>query len=247
MSFLPNDNRKNYFFLRFKHGIRFIIARYPSLFLFLLRVVPKYQNLIVCKNTDITIEGYPRSGNTFAAVAFQLAQKSKVKIARHTHSSAQIIKAIRIGIPALVLIRKPMDAVISLFIRRPHINISKSLKDYIYFYERLMPYKNKFVIGDFEEVIRDMGTVIEKINKFYDTNFIIFNHTKAELQQCFRIIDEMDMKDTGRGWIDKTSVARPSNVRKTAIKSIKEKFNTLDDKNLLYDANKIYKKFLVLK
>ena len=54
--------------------------------------------------TDICIDGYPRSANSFTVRMFRKANPEAV-IAHHTHSVANIKKAIECGIPVVVLIR----------------------------------------------------------------------------------------------------------------------------------------------
>ena len=64
----------------------------------------------------VVIEGFPRSGNSFARRAFIMAQDETfdvTRIAHHLHVPAQVIRAARWRIPTLVLIRRPKDAVLS--------------------------------------------------------------------------------------------------------------------------------------
>lgn len=95
-------------------------------------------------NTELVIEGFPRSGNTFAGAAFTVVQGRPVTLGRHMHRPAQVIAAARRGLPTLVFIRRPSDAVLSLVIRHPHISIAKALNDYIRFYTAIMPYSHAY-------------------------------------------------------------------------------------------------------
>ena len=80
----------------------------PSLFSFIMGGRPKFRDVIARSETDIVIEGFPRSANTFAVAAFQYAQRRPLTIARHTHAPAQIMLASRANIPCLVLIKFPL-------------------------------------------------------------------------------------------------------------------------------------------
>ena len=119
---------------KIRHKLRSLIDTHPIVYLPLRRVRSKTRHIIVSKDTEIVIEGFPRSVNTFAVVAFTFAQGRPVKIARHLHAPAQVIAAVRREIPCIVLIRKPRDAVLSLLVRAPHISADQALKDYIRFY-----------------------------------------------------------------------------------------------------------------
>jgi hypothetical protein len=84
----------------------------PSLTLPLARALRRGE--VVDARTDIVIEGFPASANTFAVAAFRLAQEPRyMRIAHHTHVPAQVIEATRLGVPAILLIREPMQAVLS--------------------------------------------------------------------------------------------------------------------------------------
>jgi len=72
----------------------------------------------VDRATELVIEGFARSGNTFAVAAFSLAQPRPVRLAHHLHAPAQVLLAARMGIPCIVLVRDPVDAVASRLIRR---------------------------------------------------------------------------------------------------------------------------------
>mgnify|MGYP007017151076 CR=1 FL=1 len=58
---------------------------------------------MVTRNTRITIEGYPRSANTYAVYAFKHVNAIKWnEIAHHLHVQAQIIRSIKYKIPVIL-------------------------------------------------------------------------------------------------------------------------------------------------
>lgn len=166
---------------------------------------------VVGPDTDIVMEGLYRAGNTFAFVAFQLAQPSPVNVAHHLHAEAQIIKGVEMGKPVLTLIRNPESLIVSA-VTSFGIPMKQALKDYVTFYSRLLPYKDYFVTADFTSVTRDFGKIINEINSKYHTNFVEFDHTEANVKKCFRVIDEFYTRTAPEP--DRT-VARPSAQRHT--------------------------------
>ncbi len=136
---------------------------YPKLYLFLTQFGDR-QGILVNEETEITIEGFPRSANTFAVNAFRLAQNRSVNIAHHKHSISQIFMSYRLGIPLLVLIRKPEDAIISFIIREALISIPKAFKYWISFHNHIWQYRNSYILANFEEIVNNHGTIITKIN-----------------------------------------------------------------------------------
>ena len=78
---------------------------------------------VVERGDPVCIEGYPRSANTFACDAFVLAQGKSlanvptegypIPMGNHFHSPAQFHLAKKYGVPALLVLREPMDAALS--------------------------------------------------------------------------------------------------------------------------------------
>ena len=140
--------------------------------------------------TELVIDGFPRSGNTFAVVAFQLAQPEPVRLSHHIHSSAHMIAAARRGTPVVVTVREPEDAVLSCVIREPYVGIAQALRAYIAFYRRLSRRRERMVVAPFDEVVTDLGGVVARANALFGTSFAAFEHTPASVAECFGIIDD---------------------------------------------------------
>jgi hypothetical protein len=174
------------------YGVRSTAS--PSLiFLALARLKyrePGKEPEIVDRQTELVIEGFPRSANTFAVVAFQLAQETPVRIAHHLHAPCQLIAGARRGVPSLALIRGPEEAIISEVLRKPGITVKEAMKGYVRFYLPLEPYRERLTVGRFSEVTADFGSVIERINERFGTSFRPFKHTEQSVKECFDLIDE---------------------------------------------------------
>ena len=166
---------------RNKHKARSFLSLYPELFFPLVKL-KESKKLAVGKHTQIVIEGFPRSGNSFVVGAFEAAQPNPVVIAHHLHAPAQIIQAARQDIPTLVLAREPVDAVVSRLAMGLEVNelrgtqafppsLSQLLRTYIGFYTRILPYQDQYVLALFEEVTRDLGTLIKKSTKSFKQIF----------------------------------------------------------------------------
>lgn len=184
------------FSAQLKYEARSVISLYPEIFYPLVQLKSSRKQA-VSKDTDITIEGFPRCGNSFAVNAFREAQPHPLKIADHLHASAQVVRSVQLQIPTLVMIREPTAAVISLSAlalelielrgepdRRP--SLGQLLRSYTRFYQRIFPYRDGYVLGKFEEVTQNFGQVIEKINCNFNTNFTQFEHTEEKVQAIFQ-------------------------------------------------------------
>ena len=191
---------------RARHRLRTHVSEYPVLYLPFAR--RKYRGPspeVISRQTELVIDGYTRSATTFAVYALQLAQDKPVRLAHHLHAPAQLIEAARNDVPALVLIREPKGAILSQLIREPGVALRDALVAYSRFYSRLLPYRGKFVVGDFEEVTRDFGSVIRRLNARYGTSFAEFAHTEANMRECFELIKQ-------RGTLSKSLLGFESGV-----------------------------------
>jgi hypothetical protein len=127
-------------------------------------------------DTDLVIEGFPRSANTSTVLAFQFAQPQSIKIAYHYHVPAQIIRAVKLGLPTLVLIRNPVDAIVSLqhqkiLMHHWNLSVQRSLQYYIYFYESIVGLKHAYIVGEFQDITTSLNPTIARLNSKFNTNF----------------------------------------------------------------------------
>ncbi len=170
-----------------------------------------YGARVVSRDTSIVIEGFPRSGNTFAEVAFRMRHDEAVCVAHHLHSIGQIRYAIKRGIPCMILVRDPRDSVPSLVVRNPKVSLSDAFKDYVEFYRYVLAVRNSIFIAQFDRVIEDFDRVLLDMNAFYGTSF--HANTGSRLGGQF-ILDELERLDRINSGGDEHKVARPSAKRK---------------------------------
>jgi hypothetical protein len=121
-------------------------------------------------DTDIVIEGYPRSANTAAVEAFVAAQPAITRIAHHTHAPANVIAALRQGLPVIVLIRSPDEAVTEVALMRPELTLPEVMRGYRRFYRPLLPYREGLVVARSEE---DLDDIVRRVNERFGTAFVV--------------------------------------------------------------------------
>lgn len=227
--------------------LRSFFGKYPLLFYSIYGLLPKNRMLSVNRNTQLVIEGFPRSANTFAVGVFNKAQSDKLKIAHHMHVPAQIIKAVRCQIPTIVLIRNPKDVVASLVIYDPRISIMQALNCYISFYQTIFPYKNDYIIADFEEVINNYSNIIQRTNCKFGTNFISLTPSDSEVQNIYQQIESIEKIEATRRRKIKGSelnIAKPSSIKIPFKKELMEKFKKTQYSDKINDAEEIYSKYI---
>lgn len=181
---------------------------------------------LVAEDTDLLIESFPRSASSFALAAFNLAQEpARLKVAHHTHAPGHVIAAIRLGVPALVLVRDPEGAVVSSMIRHPGRTCTGVLRGYVDFHGALPPYRGDFVVGTFAEVVGgEVGRITRRVNDRFGTAFAEFEPTDENVARCMREIDEDWRARRGGGEHLERIVPRPSSVRDGMKAEIRERY-----------------------
>lgn len=207
---------------RARFELRRSLSPYPSLFLPLMRRRPAHQGHVVDDDTEVMIEGFPRSGNTFAVAAFQHAQRRPMAIARHLHAAGHAIEGVRRSLPVMIVVRDPIDAVVSEVIRHPQLSTVAGLREYLTFHRPLFRYADRLTVAPFEQVTSNFGAVIDRLNRNYGTNFARFEHTPDNVAAVFEIVDRMDLEDRTRRHDDSTAtVGRPTAEREEAKETIR--------------------------
>lgn len=228
----------------FRHEVRAFLGDHPSVFFPIYCMKEANRKLAVSSDTDILIEGFPRSGNTFSVMALAMAQEHSVKIGSHLHVPAHIYRGLKLGVPIMLLIRKPQDAVVSLIMRDPALSFGPVLNYYIKFHESLMPLRNQVFIAKFEEVTENFGHVIEKFNQRFNTSFNPFEHSTDNVEKVFQEIERRNSMKNIKREVKETEISRPSIVRKSLAAQIQHRLNSPEINSLLSQANQVYKSFL---
>jgi len=186
-----------------------LIARYPSL---AIPIARRRHGVPFGPRTDVVIEGFPRTGTSFAVAAFAMAQPRPLEVACHVHAPAQVIAAVRAGVPSLVIVREPEDTVLSYVIRNPLIPLAQAIRGYVRFYGPLVPLRRGFVTATFDDVTDDFGAVTGRVNERFGTRFALFEHSEENVAKVFAEI-EGDYRQRLVGEALERAVARPSELR----------------------------------
>jgi len=223
---------------RFEKWLQTHAGKHPAAFYGLYRLARKDRARVVTPETQLVIEGFPRSANSFARVAFIRAQRDRVRIATGLHVPAQVIRAARWRIPTLVLIRNPKDAVLSFAVRDP-ISVEQALGYYLSFYETVEGYADAYVLGTFEEVTGDFGRVIRRINDRFETSFFPFRHNERNVDAVLARVERNSKRKFGEAhWENKAS--SPVSAREGKKRELEQDLNSPEAGRLLSRADAVY-------
>jgi hypothetical protein len=126
---------------------------------------------LLLPDTELVIDGFQGSANSFATVAFKYCQTQPVRLMHHCHAPVLIIKAIQQQVPVLLTVRQPIDTVMSLTSRWSYISVNQALKSYIGFYTKLKPYTDQCIISTFQQTTQHLDKIIEVLNDQFNTQF----------------------------------------------------------------------------
>ena len=159
-----------------------------------------HQNRLVNRTTLLTVEGFPRSGNSYMCKLIKEGNSSiRYKIANHMHHPMNIIISIENDINSVCMIRKPKDAIIAnvahfLSVNKNHLSSGKLLKQkpvpsfsdvlehYLWFYNSLFNYRSKILFVPLTDLIENEENVLKRINSFHnlDLSYVKVDKEKAK-------------------------------------------------------------------
>lgn len=232
----------------YRQKIKYKIGKYPIIFYPIFSFSPKFRSLSVDSKTELVIEGFPRSANTFSVLAFQRIQSRKIKLAHHLHVPSQILRGLKLGIPIMLLIRNPKDVTISYSIHYPSVPLEQILREYIDYYTFLYNFRSAYSVACFEEIISDYEKIINRLNCKFRTNFISRKLSSQEEEEIFNKIRKLYVSSD---IYSQRKIEEQRNLYISGQKDIiKQKIRSELEKNkyriLLKDAEFIYQKYLYL-
>jgi hypothetical protein len=139
---------------------------------------------VVDRRTDLLVEGYPSAANTFTREALQRANPG-IRIASHLHSVAHLRRALRLRVPALILLRPPVDSVVSVLARFPdqQLDVASELRAYERFYRGVLARADRVALARFDDTTSRLGDVVRATNRQLGTDLVPFDHDDPEARR----------------------------------------------------------------
>ena len=235
------SERLGYYKHAARAGLRRLKRQTPMGYALATRIQRTWRDRAVSEDSDIVIEGFPRSGNTYAAVAFAMSQTKPVRIAHHLHSPQQVLKAQALGIPCVVLIRDPVDTVASLVTMQPSLSYTGALREYRGFYERIPD--SAFIVR-FGELTENFAVSIDRINRRYDTEFDVPATDDASFDRCvFKAIDVLGLLRSSGDVAWSSLVSRPMEQRRELLALHRQRIVSGPDKSSRRELSRALQEF----
>ncbi len=168
-----------------------------------------YGDRRITPDTELVIEGFPRSANSYARWAFELAAERDGTLAGHTHAAAVVREAARSGVPVIVLVRRPEDAVASLVQMRRGANLTAGFQAYARFHRRVHALGGRVMVARFEDVVGDFGAVLDRAGRTFATNLPAFEASEDTLAAVQDLVEQANRRRND-GVLLENTVSRPS-------------------------------------
>jgi hypothetical protein len=221
------------------------ISRSPRLFPAMVRLQRKRRNRPARAGDQIVIDGFPRSANTFSSRAF-LSVNPGVTASHHMHAPANVLLAVKFEVPTIVVVRSPVDAVMSEVIREPRKRLRRGLLEWNSFYTTALPVLDRVVVGEFSTVTSDYSVVIDEVNRRFGTDFVVY-HNGPESDAA--VFDSIEAGARSRGKVGsrlETQVPRPSKERAGQKAALEAELERPELQSLVDTAQALYEKFLAV-
>jgi hypothetical protein len=119
--------------------------------------------------TALVISGFGSAGNTYLRTAV-LAANPGLEIASHAHNWTEVALAARRRLPAVFLVRDPVESLASVMVRyAPAFTMSYALEEYARLYERTLPRRDALVVATFAEATSDVRGIVRRVNARFGT------------------------------------------------------------------------------
>ena len=227
---------------RVRYEAKSILAMHPWVAVPLARRRGTGHGKVFNEHTDIVIEGFPRSANQFAIAALRFAHDGELRIANRVHAPGHVIAAVEAGLPVLVLIREPEEAVLGWVVYKGDISVGQALRAYRRFYGPLLPHRDRFVVATFDQVTTDFGAVIHRLNRQFGTGFGEFEHTEENVRRIFGGMESYVGAHWPRGEVERI-IGRPSSARRQLKDSLRPVYRSARLRRARLKAESLYRAF----
>lgn len=219
---------------------REIVGDDPILLPLVLRATPTGTIRRLSDATQLVIEGFPRSGNTFAFFAIKHAERlagRDIVLSSHVHTPSAVKAAVRSRFPTVFVVRQPLDTIVSLLIAVPHVPFGEAIDEWRHHHREILPYHERFVVATFDQVTKDFGTVTSRVNERFGTSFACYQATPANDEAVFAAIDENHTRLHGG---TENVVPRPSELRRGEKEWLLAQLDAPEFRGRLDDSKALY-------
>jgi hypothetical protein len=199
---------------------RAALERFPDLYIRIARRRTPAR-LGVDASTDLLIEGFPRSGNSFL-VSWIAKANPGLRIASHMHSIAHVHAALRRRLPVVVVIREPEAALASLALFDRQRPIEQHIERYRRFHVGVLAVCDEVLVSPFTVTTGQPERVVEALRPAMVRDLVATPPGGVDA-----VMAEVDRRTVRfNGVFDANRVARPTDARSAANERVRDLLRT---------------------
>jgi hypothetical protein len=199
---------------------RAALERFPGLYVRIARRrTPAREG--VDASTELLVEGFPRSGNSFL-VSWIAKANPGVRIASHMHSIAHVHAALRRRVPVVVVIRQPEAALASLALFDGQRPIEQHIERYRRFHVGVLAVSDEVLVSPFAVTTGEPERVVEALRPTMARDLVATPPGGVD-----EVMAEVDRRTVRfNGVFDANRVARPTDARAAANERVRDLLRT---------------------
>lgn len=150
------------------------------------------------ETTQVLVDSYPRSANSFFEAAFTRAHGGRLEVAHHSHAAGQVLMGVKRGLPAIVLLREPRGAIASFYeMNDGDYPIELCTREYVVFYTALRSVIDRLVVVETATLENRFFALMTLLRDRYGLNVEPYEITPRVRAELMRDVDETGRRRNG--------------------------------------------------
>ncbi|MEM7657136.1 MAG: hypothetical protein AAF399_13465 [Bacteroidota bacterium] len=181
-------------------------------------MVVSRKDLLIQPETELVIEGFPRSANTFGVLLVEQHLEQNLHIAHHLHLAYQLEQGVQRGLPSVLLLRNPQDSIPSLLLRNAYLSPWLAFHWFRKFHEPLVAIKDQLLVWEFESLTQHPARCLQQLASDFP-DLLLGEEESVQADQVFQQIDQLDRETKQQAGEELDLVRSRPNLRKAAAKA----------------------------
>lgn len=228
----------------FRRHVRIFVSTHPLLYMLYARLGGlRFQ---LNRHTDVLVDSYPRSANSFFEAAFSRAHGGGISVAHHSHAAGQVLSGVKRGLPAVVLLRSPRDAIASFFeMNGGDYSIELCTREYVAFYTALLPVLSEIIVVETETLEERFFDLMQLLRREYNLKLDAYELTSSVRAELMRDVDETGRKRNGfkAERYSESLSNEEKKIRRDRLDRIIELIEAPENETRFAQAQEVYEKF----
>jgi hypothetical protein len=157
------------------------------------------------------------------------------------HTPSAVKAAVAERFPTIVVIRQPIDTIVSLLIAVPHVRFGEAIDEWLHHHHEILGYRDRYEVATFDQVTSDFGAITDRVNARFGTSFARYEPTPQNDEAVFAAIEHNHRVLHGG---TENVVPRPSDLRQAEKEWLLDQLAAPEYKVRFDEARALYDTFV---